>query len=403
MRRIGLAALLCLGAARGEEATVGVVRAERRELTRSVSIPATLLPYEEATLVAHVTGYVREVPVREGARVKRGDLLLAIDLPLLAEDTARAQAAVREAEAARAAAEAQAAVAAADVRTREAAVVRAKADAQLRRLQLARTKALHGERAATGEQVESAEGESAVAEANLLAAEASVGAAQAVAQAAAAAIRREEAAVASAKADASRLDALARLSRIGCPYDEALVTARHVDPGVLVRADTTPLVTLMNVARLRAVMNLDERDAVRVGPGTPVDLSPAALPGFVRHSALARVAGAIDPSTRTMRIEADLDDANGALRPGMFVVAGVTVFRRPEAIVLPARCLLGDGKSVYVVRDGVARRQMVRVGVDDGVVVEIEEGVSAGEEVVVTGKEGLADGAKVAVRAEKGP
>lgn len=402
MRRIGLAALLCLSAARGQEATVGVVRAERRELSRSVSIPATLLPYEEATLVAHVTGYVREVPVREGARVKRGDLLVAIDLPLLAEDMARAQAAVQEAEAARVAAEAQAAVAVADTRTREAAVTRAQADAQLRRLQLARARTLHGERAATGEQVENAEGEAAVAEANVLAAEASVGAAQAAAQAAAAAVSRAEAAVASARADASRLDALARLSRIECPYDQALVTARHVDPAVLVRADTAPLVTVMNVARLRAVMNLDERDAVRVGPGTSLQLTPDALRSATRAAEVTRVAGAIDPSTRTMRLEVDLDNADGALRPGMFVVAVVTVFRRPDAIVLPARCLLGDGKSVYVVREGIAKRQTVRVGVDDGVVVEIEEGVSAGEEVVATGKEGLSDGMKVATRPEKG-
>ncbi len=402
MRRFGLGLLLCLGTAQGQEATVGVVKAERRELSRTVSIPATLLPHEEATLVAHVTGYVRDVPVREGDRVKRGDLLLAIDLPLLAEDMARGQAAVREAEAVHAGAEAQAAVAAAEITTREAAAARAQAEAQLRRLHLARTRALHAERAATGEQVENAEGELAVAEAAARAAEAAVGAARAVAQAAAAGVRRAGAAVATARADTARLEAMARLSRIECPYDEALVTARHVDPAVLVRADTTPLLTVMSVARLRAVMNLDERDAVRVGPGTPLDLWPAALPGVVRHSGLARVAGAIDPSTRTMRLEADLDNADGVLRPGMFVVAGVTVFRRPEAIVLPARCLLGDGKSVYVVRDGVAKRQMVRVGVDDGVVVEIEEGVSAGEEVVATGKEGLADGMKVATRPEKG-
>ncbi len=401
MRRIGLAALLCLTAARGQEATVGVVKAERRELSRTVSIPATLLPYEEATLVAHVTGYVREVSVREGARVKRGDVLVAIDVPLLAEDMARAEAAIREAEASRAAAEAQAAVAAADVRTREAAVARARADAQLRQLQLARLRTLRGERAATGEQVENAEAEAKVAEANVVAAEASVGAAQSAVEAAAAAVRRTEAAVASAKAEVSRLDAMARLSRIECPYDEALVTARHVDPGALVRADATALVTVMNVAKLRAVMNLDERDAVRVAKGTPLQLTPDALRSAARSAEVTRVAGAIDPSTRTMRIEADLDNADSVLKPGMFAAADVTVLRRPEAIVLPARCLLGDGKSVYVVREGVARRQAVRIGIDDGVVVEIEEGVSAGEEVVATGKEGLADGVKVTARPEK--
>lgn len=105
-----------------------------------------------------------------------------------------------------------------------------------------------------------------------------------------------------------------------------------------------------------------------------------------------------------MRFEADLDNTDGLLRPGMFVHADVTVFRRPGALVLPARCVMADkdGVFVYAVREGRARRQSVRIGVDDGLVVEIEEGVSAGEEVVASGKEGLADGIEVATRPEKG-
>ncbi len=399
-----LALLACPAAPGGADATpVRTVRVSTEDLVRTVRIPGTVLPWEEATILAPVKGVIREVPVRDGARVRRGEVLAVLEIPLLAEDKAKSDAAVRSAVAVVAEAEARALRAFSEVAVARAAGARAAAALEARAARAGRIRRLHEAAAATDEEMEEASAGLAIAEAEVRSAEAAAASAEAAATAAAASTDTARARAEEARADRTRLFALEALATIRCPYESGLVVSRRVDPGALAEADRTPLFRVQNLERLRVRFTVDERDGVRTRAGSPVTVTPDALPLMVLKATLTRTAGAIDPSTRTLAVEVDLDPGDGPLLPGMFVHCDLEVFRRPGALVVPARCL-GTGKEgafVFVVENGAARRVPVTLGLDDGIRVEVAGGLVAGAEVVSSGMEGLQDGMAVESRPEE--
>jgi cobalt-zinc-cadmium efflux system membrane fusion protein len=98
-------------------------------------------------------------------------------------------------------------------------------------------------------------------------------------------------------------------------------------------------------------------------------------------------------------VEAAVENAGGALMPGMF--AGVTLYTGAEksAVAVPVTALLYEGEQVRVfVADGnIARERRVKVGNKIGETMEISEGLSAGETVVTAGQQNLSDGVKINV------
>jgi len=240
MIRTGLLILLlCLPEAWAQAPTVKTVRVLRSDLRRTVRIPGSVLSFEQATLISHLTAYVKTVVVREGSRLAKGAPLATLEIPLLAESLRRARAAVHAAEAAAGAKQAQVQAAKAELKVSRARAKRYRAEADLRQVQLNRLKVLRERKAATLEQVENAAGTLAMATAAAQEAEAGVGAAQASVEAANAEFRRASAQIGVVEAEAARLGAMQSLATIRCPYANGLVTRRQVDPGALVAADTT--------------------------------------------------------------------------------------------------------------------------------------------------------------------
>ncbi len=112
-----------------------------------------------------------------------------------------------------------------------------------------------------------------------------------------------------------------------------------------------------------------------------------------------RFANALDLKTRTMKTESDFPNCDGLLRPGMYGRVTLLLEKRESVLtVLPGALLLEEGKSyVFTVVDGKAKRVPVRTGFDDGIRVEIIEGLTGNEPVIVTGKSAVQDGAPVRV------
>ncbi|MFQ5844057.1 MAG: efflux RND transporter periplasmic adaptor subunit [Planctomycetota bacterium] len=380
---------------------VRTIRVRKTDLARTVRIPGSVLPYEEAVLVPHVTGYVERVTVREGAWVSKGDVLATIHVPLMAEDLARTRAAVHAAEAAEAAEAAKERVSRAKVAIQRPSLRRAEAELALRRIRLERLRKLRDDMAATDEQIDNARGELAIATAAAAMEEAEVAGAVAGVKAAEAEVKRARARVAAARAEEARLEAMGKLARIRCPYERGLVTRRDIDSGALVKADTTPMFVVMDVERVRVRLDLDERDAVHVKAGSKagsrVRVTPDAQGDDVRETTLTRIARALDLRTRTMRLEVDLPNADHRLLAGMFVHVDLEVYRRPGALIVPASCLEveNDGTYLLVVKDGRAARVRVRTGLDDGMRIEVVDGVAEGAEVILLGKEKPRDGSPV--------
>jgi membrane fusion protein (multidrug efflux system) len=105
----------------------------------------------------------------------------------------------------------------------------------------------------------------------------------------------------------------------------------------------------------------------------------------------------LEPATKTMLAEIEVPNPDGAIRPGAYATVQLEVERKPGALLVPAQALLTEkaGTSVFKPVEGKARKFPVRAGFNDGVNVEILEGVKPGERVLLAGPQVLTDGMAV--------
>ncbi|MEM1063186.1 MAG: efflux RND transporter periplasmic adaptor subunit, partial [Planctomycetota bacterium] len=235
------------------------------------------------------------------------------------------------------------------------------------------------------------------------------------------AVARAKAAAAEADLDAAKaetliarreleeLDVLIDYAEIKAPFD-AVVTERMAEPGNLVlgTADAgrgEPLFVVSRVDRVRVHVPVPEADAAFIDRGDTLTLR---LPSFEGEgeieTTVTRVGRALDPNTRTMLVEAELENADGKYLPGMFGEATITLGERPAVAVLPARAVrFGESGDAYVYAlgaDDVVRVVGVTTGVDEGARIEIDAGVVPGDRVVDAHLERLTDGEAVTVLAD---
>jgi len=407
---------LLSGPAFGQEVSVEVIQPERRDIERTFALPGTLKPYEEATLYAKVSGYLGEIGVDIGDRVEAGQALARLEIPEMAPQIAQTEAQYRKAVAllTKARAEADAAVAQAEAFNQKgkaalASVRKAEVEAALKEVVYKRYQGLKEDNAITDLEFEEAQGEFETAKASLVSAQANVASAVAdtkSAQAQVAVARSEiavaEASVSSASAETKRLEALASYATIRAPY-KGVVTARYVDTGQLINEGTsgksTPIVRLARDEKLRLQFDVPEKDVPYVKPGTPFTFLPDSLPHHPVSGEVTRIAQALEQDSRTMLAEAEIENGDCILKPGMFVRTTVELELRKDALTLPATALVVQGGqvSVWVVENGSAERAPVEIGYDDGDIVEITKGLTEEARVVVAGQVSLTDGATVRV------
>jgi RND family efflux transporter MFP subunit len=217
-------------------------------------------------------------------------------------------------------------------------------------------------------------------------------------QQAQAAVARAEAEQAALRAQVSVASSRVGETRITAPYD-GVVIARRLDPGALVGPGTSPILVVGNVDKLKVFVSLDERRGVLVQTGQKAALRMDALPDKVFETSVFRVYPTYDSATRTVDVDLRIDNAEHLLKPGMFGRATIVVGVHPNAVVVPtASVTVSAGKRWAFVLDGdKVRRREVSVGVDDGDILEITAGVTAGEEVVSVGMDNISNGSTVRV------
>jgi RND family efflux transporter MFP subunit len=198
--------------------------------------------------------------------------------------------------------------------------------------------------------------------------------------------------LASAQANVAHLAELVSYEKISAPFD-GVITARHVDVGALVTAGGTPgtagmsgeLFHIQQTGVLRVFVDVPQNDAPYVTPDTSVYLTAQQYPG--RHIAgrVARSTGSIDPASRTLRVEVDVDNKDGALMPGAYVQVHLALQSSTPALDLPVSALLfrPDGVTVAVVDgNGKVALKTVHIGRDFGTHVEITTGLAATDRVI---------------------
>jgi multidrug efflux pump subunit AcrA (membrane-fusion protein) len=314
-------------------------------MTRSVTLPGDLVGLYESALHAKVTGYLKSIHVDKGDWVKKGELLAEIEVPELEQKLQRARASLA---------------------VRRGTYERLERVWETDRRLVAR------------EDVDIAQGQF------------------------------EE-----AKADVEELQALVGYTHIVAPFD-GVVTARFVDPGALIQASghsgssetegsvpstgsNAPIVTVADIDTIRVYVYVPEEETSLVKAGIPVTLRLREFPGRSFTASVTRFANSLDLSTRTMLVEADLQNPTHELYPGMYADVVLELARHEDAVKLPSTAVGGSGDTsfVYVVRDSRLTRVPVTTGFTNEGSVEIVSGLTGDESVVAALSPALSEGEAV--------
>ncbi|MBI4562765.1 MAG: efflux RND transporter periplasmic adaptor subunit, partial [Candidatus Rokubacteria bacterium] len=192
-------------------------------------------------------------------------------------------------------------------------------------------------------------------------------------------------------------------ARITAPF-VGYISQRNLDPGAAVNAQaagtstsSVGILILQNIDIVKVQVEVQERDISLVGVGSTARVLVDAYPGKVFSAGATRAVHALDPRTRTMGVEMEIQNPNHLLKPGMYARVELLVTTHPGALLVPGEAVrFEDGTPVlYLVQDGTVVRRPVAVGVAEGTLVEITHGLSGDEPVIVEGKELVRDGQKV--------
>jgi RND family efflux transporter MFP subunit len=200
------------------------------------------------------------------------------------------------------------------------------------------------------------------------------------------------------------LAAMRSYETLRAPFD-GTVTARFADPGALLQGATTnqasslPVLAITDTSRLRVGAYVEQRDVAAVHVGDVAEVADSSNPDRRVTARLSRTVGTLDPRTRTLYVEIDVDNRDGFLLPGSFayVTLKVPVASQPQ---IPVSALLQRGGTAMVAlpdADGVVHLRPVKVASTDGVMINIAEGVVPGERVAINVPNEVTDGARIRV------
>jgi membrane fusion protein, heavy metal efflux system len=168
---------------------------------------------------------------------------------------------------------------------------------------------------------------------------------------------------------------------------EGRVAALDVTIGQVLTGDES-IVTVTQLDRVAAALRVYERDVARIKLGNPVDIAVQAYPDRVFRGTVGFVGDILDPVTRTLQARVDLDNADGALKPGMTARASVALPAGPKELWIPVEAAQphAGGRIVFV---AVAERRFqprqVSIGEERGGFVPVVAGIEPGTPVVVRG------------------
>jgi len=404
--------------------TVGVGQPKYENLPVTLQLTASIASLREAVLLPKTSGYLQQVNVRAGDTVTAGQVLALIDHSALDSQVAQSQASlaaagtgVQTSEASLAAARAQGLNSVAALRSAEAQLNNSRAGLTKAQAALADAQVTYNRTASLVQQ-------GAVAQQNLDDARAAVISDQAAVDQAAAQIRVSEAQVAQARAmvDASTQQTAAAASQVRtqqaqvasqaaalqnsqiqlgyatvvAPFD-GVVVSRSLDPGAYVTPGTsTPILTIADLDHLYVAVNVTETQLGMLHRGDRVQMLVDAFPGRTFAGVVSRIAGGVDPQTRTVETEIDVTNPGRLLRPGMYATAELSAGTQ-RALVVPLSALVTVGSLHYVwaVVDGRTSQRQVTVGRATGDVVEVTSGINASDTVVFRGTDQVRDSQQV--------
>ena len=346
----------------GQAQTAEFATVVSKQASLTVELPAEISPFQTVSLHARVPGYVERVLVDRGSVVREGEMLIELSAPEMQAQIAEAESKVQAAEADRVQAQAQ----------------------------------LSAAQSTYERTAEAAQTPGAVAGNDLVLAQKQVDAAQA-------SVNSREKARAAAQSAVKALEDMLAYLKIAAPFD-GVVTDRLVHPGALVGpggADPALLI-VQQVSHLRVVVPVPEEDVGGIVAGARVEFSVPAFPRRTFWGVIARIAHALDRNTRTMPVELDVMNRDGALAPGMYPSVKWPV-RSPQAeLFVPKTSVVTTTERTFVIRNQNGRAEWVDVkkGAAEGDLIEVIGNLRPGDRVVRRATDELREGAALPATAK---
>jgi RND family efflux transporter MFP subunit len=327
--------------------TVTIAPAQPGAPVDSFVLPGNVTAFTDSPIYARTDGYLVHWYFDIGARVKKGDLLAVIDTPELDKQVAQA----------------------------EADLLTAQTNAGNAQVQAQRYTGLVGSNAVSKLDTDTF-----------------------VTQAASTA-----SAVKSAQANLQRLKELQAFEKVYAPFD-GVVTARNVDTGQLIsQGSTTEMFHLQALETVRVYTNVPQIYSQSVKRGMQIPLTFPEYPGKTFTGTLVRTADAIDPVSRTLLVEVDVNNRDGRLLPGAQAEVHFKTPTHGSTFVVPTAALIfrREGLKVGTVVNSdqgtLARLVPIVIGIDDGATAQVVSGLNPGDQVIQDPPDSLIDGEKVTV------
>ncbi len=319
--------------------------------SEALVLPGSVQANYEAPIYARTNGYLRAWYTDIGTPVKKGQLLAEIDTPEIDQQLGQAQADLAVAEA---------------------------------NYQLANTTDLRWQGLLATESVSKQDAEQRAGDA-----------------------AAKKAAVQSAAANVARLRDMESFKRVLAPFD-GVVTQRNTDIGALINAGQSPGSPLFRVAdshRLRIYVSVPQPYASSIRAGMSADLMFAEHPGRRYPATVAFTAEALDPVSRTLQVELQIENPRHELFPGAYGEVHFNLAAAASTLRLPANALLFRAEGLLVAAVGGDYRVHLKPiieGRDFGSSIEVVHGIDAADDIVVNPPDSIADGALVRVLAKSG-
>jgi RND family efflux transporter MFP subunit len=339
---------------------VDVVVARAVSAGQDLALPGQTAAWFETTIYARVNGYVSKWLVDIGDHVTTGQVLAVIETPELDAELSAARA---------------------QLQASQAQVAARKAEAEFARTTNERWR--DSPKGVVSEQEREAK--------------------KSDYESAAARLYAANAQVALDKARVDQYSSLAEFKQVKAPFD-GTVTERKIDIGNLVTAGsastTTPLYRMSQTDPLRVFVDVPQNAAAEMmNPGMPAQIRAGGFPAGQFSGKITRSAQAINAQARTMRVEVDMPNAQHVLVPGMYVTV-VFQLKPKGSVEIPAAALIFRPGATQVARvgaDGKVVFTNVTIARDNGSLVELASGVSAGDRLILNISSQIAEGETVAV------
>ena len=331
--------------------TVNVIHPSAAPLSPEISLPGNAEAYIDTPIYARASGYLKHWYFDIGARVRKGQLMAQIESPEVDQ---------------------QLQVAEADLKSAEANLNLANTTAA-RYLNLLKTNSV------SRQETDQATGDAAA----------------------------KKAAVDAAKANVRRLQQLQSFENVYAPFD-GIVTVRNTDVGALIDAGSASapkeLFHLAAIHRIRVYVPVPEAYADDIKNGSKATLTLGESVGKSFEGTIVRNSNMIDPASRTLNVEVDVDNPKGLLLPGSYVFVHFKVPERVASLTIPANTLLfrSEGLRVGVVRNGRVTLVPITITHDTGEIVEISSSnLQPTDEVILDPSDSLTEGQQVHVNRQK--